>query len=64
MNVTIINNGEHPIRVIVDHDTVNDMQVEAHEELSVDASGGIIELRELDMDGEEAEQNPDDDGHH
>lgn len=55
MNLTIINNGPHPVRVIVDHDTVNDSQINADEEASVDAPGGIVELRELEMGEDEGE---------
>ncbi|WP_233854165.1 hypothetical protein [Paraburkholderia sp. HD33-4] len=52
MNLTIINTGVHAVRVIIDHDTVNDSQLDAGEETTVDAPGGVVELRELEMNGE------------
>jgi hypothetical protein len=50
MKVTIYNESEHPVRAIVDHDTINDSQIEAGATVELDAPGGIIELRELEMD--------------
>jgi hypothetical protein len=38
------------VRAIVDHDTINDSQIEAGATVELDAPGGIIELRELEMD--------------
>lgn len=53
MNVTISNTGVHPIRVIVDHDTINDSTLEAGATVDVDALEGIIELRELETGEDE-----------
>jgi hypothetical protein len=61
MNLTIINNGAHPVRVIVDHDTLHDSQIEADEEATVDAPDGFVELRELET-SDETTAGEDDDG--
>jgi hypothetical protein len=48
MKVVVMNEGENPIRVIVDGDTVNDSQLQPGEEAALDAKDeGVIELREL-----------------
>ncbi|HZZ04845.1 hypothetical protein [Paraburkholderia sp.] len=45
MKGTSYNEGEYPARVIVDRDTINDLQIPLR---------GIIELRELEMRAEES----------
>ncbi|MEM5366692.1 hypothetical protein V4C53_11695 [Paraburkholderia azotifigens] len=57
MKVRIANEGETPVRVIVDHDTVNDHTLDAGAEAVFeagdpdaadrDSADGVIELREL-----------------
>jgi len=48
MNVVIMNEGENPIRVIIDGDTINDSRIEPGEEAALDSEPeGVIELREL-----------------
>lgn len=48
MKVAIMNEGDNPIRVIIDRDTVNDSQIEPGEEAALESeSEGVIELREL-----------------
>ncbi|MFP3549764.1 hypothetical protein SB861_03480 [Paraburkholderia sp. SIMBA_049] len=48
MKVVIMNEGENPIRVIIDGDTVNDSQVQPGEEAALTSEDeGVIELREL-----------------
>jgi hypothetical protein len=48
MKVTIENQGANPVRVILDHDTVNDATLEAGGIETYDASDeGVIELREM-----------------
>jgi hypothetical protein len=48
MKVVIMNEGERPIRVIIDGDTVDDQRLEPGEEAALDAEDeGVIELREL-----------------
>jgi len=48
MKVVITNEGENPVRVIVDGDTVNDSTLEPGEEVALEsADQGVIELREL-----------------
>jgi hypothetical protein len=65
MNVTISNTGAHPIRVIIDHDTVNDSQIEAGDEAELEATGGIIELRELEtVEDDSATAGEVDEEHH
>jgi hypothetical protein len=49
MNMTAYNEGESPIHVIPDHDTINDSQIDAGATLELDMRGGVIELRELEM---------------
>ncbi|MFM0284658.1 hypothetical protein [Paraburkholderia sediminicola] len=49
MKGTIYNEGEHPVRAIVDGDTINDLQIEADATEELDALGGIIELHGLEM---------------
>jgi hypothetical protein len=49
MKLTVLNEGLHPVRVIIDHDTVHDSEIAPGDEAELDAPGGIIELRELDM---------------
>lgn len=49
MKVTAYNEREHPVRVIVDKDTINDSQIDAGATVKLDAPGGVIELRELEM---------------
>lgn len=60
MILTIINNGPHPVRVIVDHDTIHDSQIGPDEEATVDAPDGIVELRELETADEDMTGDPDD----
>jgi hypothetical protein len=48
MKVVIMNEGDNPVRVIVDGDTVNDSQLQPGEEAALDSRDeGVIELREL-----------------
>jgi hypothetical protein len=47
MKVRIGNEGETPVQVIVDHDTINDAMLDAGAEDVFDAQNGVIELREL-----------------
>jgi hypothetical protein len=49
MNMTAYNEGESPIHVIPDHDTINDSQIDAGAILELDVRGGVIELRELEV---------------
>jgi hypothetical protein len=49
MKVRIGNEGETPVRVIVDHDTINDATLDAGAEELFNAQDGVIELRELEM---------------
>jgi hypothetical protein len=55
MKVAIYNEGEHPVRVIVDKDTIDDSPIGAGATVEHDAPGGVIELRELEMSADEAE---------
>ncbi|MFM0393749.1 hypothetical protein [Paraburkholderia phytofirmans] len=55
MKVRIGNEGEHPVRVIVDRDTVNDSTLEAGADELFEANGGVLELRELEMGTDPAE---------
>ncbi|CAE6835610.1 hypothetical protein R75483_06904 [Paraburkholderia domus] len=45
MTCTSYNEREYPVRVIVDRDTIDDLQI---------PPGGIIELRELEMKAEKS----------
>ena len=61
MKVKIENEGDDPVRVIIDHDTVNDVTLDAGAtELFVSEDEGVIELRELGgpepKDEDEAEE--------
>lgn len=48
MKVTIMNEGEDPIRVIIDGNTIDDSRIEPGEEASLQSEAeGAIELREL-----------------
>ena len=48
MKVKIENEGDNPVRVVIDHDTVNDVTLDAGAtELFVADDEGVIELREL-----------------
>jgi hypothetical protein len=48
MRLTVTNEGENPVRVIVDRDNVNDSTLEANETESYEtAPEGVIEFREL-----------------
>jgi hypothetical protein len=48
MKVIVVNEGESPVRVIIDGDTVNDSHLQPGEEAALTASDeGVIELREL-----------------
>ncbi|NLP65381.1 hypothetical protein [Paraburkholderia sacchari] len=49
MRLRIGNEGDTPVRVIIDHDTINDTTLDAGAEEVFDAPNGIIELRELEM---------------
>ncbi|WP_277183307.1 hypothetical protein [Caballeronia sp. BR00000012568055] len=61
MRVRISNEGEHPVRVIVDHDNANDATLEAEAEEVYDAAQGIVGLRELDA-GTDPSDEPADTG--
>lgn len=60
MRVVIMNEGENPIRVIVDGDNVDDSTLQPGEEAALESrEDGVIELRELggpqaDLSGEAA----------
>ncbi|MGF6899968.1 hypothetical protein [Paraburkholderia sp. GAS348] len=43
MKGTIYNEGEYPVRAIVDGDTINDLQIEAGATEELDALAGITE---------------------
>lgn len=48
MKLTVTNEGENPVRVIVDRDDVNDFTLEAGDTQSYDTPPeGVIEFREL-----------------
>jgi hypothetical protein len=48
MKLTVTNEGDTPVRVIVDRDNVNDFTLDANETQSYDsAAEGVIEFREL-----------------
>jgi hypothetical protein len=53
MKLTVLNDGPHPVRVIIDHDTINDSEIAAGDEAELNAPGGIIELRELEVGDDE-----------
>jgi hypothetical protein len=55
MKVAIYNEGERPVRMIVDKDTIDDSQIDARATVEYDTRGGVIELRELEMSADEAE---------
>jgi hypothetical protein len=61
MDVTISNMGLHSIRIIIDKDSTNDTTLEAGATVDVDAPGGIIELRELELEGGDASGSGTDD---
>jgi hypothetical protein len=49
MKINLYNEGDNPIRVIIDGDTVNDSTLEPGEERFIESrDAGVIELRELD----------------
>ena len=59
MKINVYNDGENPIRVIIDGDTVNDSTLEPGEERFIESrDAGLIELRELD--GPQAATDPSD----
>jgi len=48
MRISVYNDGDNPIRVIADHDTVNDQTLESGEERIFESPPeGVIEFREL-----------------
>jgi hypothetical protein len=64
MKVAIENLGDHPVRIVVDHDTVNDFVLDPGAADGYEtAEDGVIELRELggadatDEAGEAAEEH-------
>ena len=56
MKVRIENEGDAPVRVIIDHDTVNDVTLDAGaSDLFRAEEEGVIELRELGGGEEDAQ---------
>jgi hypothetical protein len=58
MKISVYNDGDNPIRVIIDGDESDDLMLESGEEQFVESrETGVIELRELD--GPQAESPAD-----
>jgi hypothetical protein len=51
MKLTVFNEGERPVRVVVDHDTEDDLTLPAGDELVL--KGEVIEFFELDDEEQE-----------
>ena len=48
MRLTVTNEGENPVRVIVDRDNVNDFTLDPNDTQTYDtAAEGVVEFREL-----------------
>ena len=48
MKITVTNEGENPVRVIVDRDNVNDFTLDPNDTQTYDtATEGVVEFREL-----------------
>jgi hypothetical protein len=58
MKLKVCNEGETPVRVIIDQDTVNDEVLDPDAEDVFEASQGIIEFRELDESEEGGVREP------
>lgn len=60
MKLKVSNEGENPVRVIIDQDNVNDLVLDPQAEDTFEAVQGIIEVRELGEDEQGGIAEPED----